>query len=177
MEERVIVYCAQSGSRWHRDVEPPECTTDGHGHRLVQVHVHRDEVTLPNGVTVTAASFDPADPYRRDHPPQYGLYLDERWRPPWPSQVLAWPDFGVPADRGLLEDALRVVLRHASAGEVVEIGCVGGHGRTGTALACLVTLTGTSPASAVDWVRQSYCTRAIETVQQEEFVRGFGSRP
>jgi hypothetical protein len=144
--------------------------------RVIQVHLHRDAVTLPNGVTVTGVSFDPTDPYRRDRVPRYGLYLDERWRPPWPAQILAWPDFGVPSDEALLEDALRVVLERARAGEPVEVGCVGGHGRTGTALACLAILCGVSPASAVDWVRESYCPRAVETVQQQEFVRGFGSR-
>jgi hypothetical protein len=175
VEQRVVVYCAESGSRWLRDVETPRCTADGHGHQLVQVHLHRDEVALPNGVTVTAVSFDPAGPYRRDHMPHYGLYLDERWRPPWPCQVLAWPDFGLPNDTALVEDALRAVLRHASADEAVEIGCLGGHGRTGTALACLVILTGTSSGTATDWVRRNYCPRAIETVEQEEFIRGFGS--
>jgi Protein-tyrosine phosphatase len=177
VEERVIVYCAQRGSHWHRDVETPKCAADEHLHRPVRVHLHRDEVTLPNGVAVTGVSFDPAGPYRRDHMPQYGLYLDERWRPPWPAQVLAWPDFGVPGDKALLQDALRVVLQHASAGEVAEIGCVGGHGRTGTALACLVILTGISPASAVDWVRRNYCPQAIETAAQREFVLGFGAGP
>ena len=53
---------------------------------------------LPDGTPVTAASFDPADPYTRHHVPDVGLYLDGRWAPPWPHRIVDWPDFGVPTD-------------------------------------------------------------------------------
>jgi len=51
-----------------------------------------------------------------------------------------------------------------------EIGCLGGHGRTGTALACLAVLAGHSPADAVAWVRTHYCDHAVETDDQAAFV-------
>ena len=41
----------------------------------------------------------------------------------------------------------------ARRGELVEIGCLGGSGRTGTVLACMAVLAGVPPAEAVDWVR------------------------
>jgi hypothetical protein len=53
--------------------------------------------------------------------------------------------------------ALRSVLDRARAGEQVEVGCLGGHGRTGTAVA---------------WVRASYCQKAVETAAQEAFITG-----
>ena len=52
----------------------------------------------------------------------------------------------------------------------MEVGCLGGHGRTGTALACLAILTGHPAADAVAWVRANYCPEAVETVGQEAFI-------
>lgn len=48
----------------------------------------------------------------------------------------------------------------------------GGHGRTGTALACLARLDGVPAGDAVAWVREHYCRQAVETVDQEAFVLG-----
>jgi protein-tyrosine phosphatase len=65
------------------------------------------------------------------------------------------------------------VLARARSGEAVEIGCLGGHGRTGTALACLAVLAGTPPDDAVAWVRATYCEKAVETDAQEQLVADF----
>ena len=65
------------------------------------------------------------------------------------------------------------LLARARAGDAVEIGCLGGHGRTGTALACLAVLTGTAPDEAVAWVRRRYCDHAVETDAQRAFVERF----
>jgi protein-tyrosine phosphatase len=129
-------------------------------------------VVLPDGTEVTAVSFDARDPYTRDRPPDYRLYLDQVWHPPWAHDHYAWPDFGVPDDEDLVAEALRYVLDRARAGDLVEVGCLGGHGRTGTALACLAVLTGLRPDEAVAWVRSNHCTDAIETAEQEAFVVG-----
>ena len=65
---------------------------------------------------------------------------------------------------------LRRVLGRPRAGERVELGCLGGHGRTGTALAALAILTGLPAAEAVTWTRTTYCPKAIETEAQESFI-------
>jgi protein-tyrosine phosphatase len=52
----------------------------------------------------------------------------------------------------------------------VEVGCKGGNGRTGTALAILAMLTGHPAADAIAWVRASYCPKAVETDDQEAFI-------
>jgi hypothetical protein len=135
-------------------------------------HVHRDVVELADGTRVVAVSFGRADPYERDEPPAFGLYLDRAWSPPWPHAHVEWEDFGVP-DPDELSAALEDVLARARAGDVVEIGCLGGHGRTGTAVACLAVLTGTPSSAAVAWVRATYCEKAVETDEQEAFVAGF----
>jgi protein-tyrosine phosphatase len=66
--------------------------------------------------------------------------------------------------------SLRRVLDRARAGERVELGCLGGHGRTGTALAALAVLTGHPAADAVAWTRTTYCPKAIETPAQESLI-------
>ena len=57
-----------------------------------------------------------------------------------------------------------------AAGERVEIACIGGHGRTGTALACLAILDGVPRASAVAFVRTHYDQKAVETFWQRRYV-------
>jgi protein-tyrosine phosphatase len=109
----------------------------------------------------------------RDAPPDFGLYLDDRWQPPWSHDHVAWPDFGTPDDAVGLEAALTSLLHRAREGQHVEIGCLGGHGRTGTALACLAVIAGTPPDEAVAWVRSIYCDRAIESTNQEKFIANF----
>jgi protein-tyrosine phosphatase len=81
----------------------------------------------------------------------------------------------VPDDAGALRTALLALLDRSRSGNAAEIGCLGGHGRTGTALACLAVLTGTPPDEAVGWVRQQYCDNAVETDAQRTFVEGFAA--
>ncbi len=76
-----------------------------------------------------------------------------------------------PGRSALVVAALESLLHRARAGQHVEIGCYGGHGRTGTALACLAILCGQAPDEAVTWVRATYCERAVETGEQEAFAR------
>jgi protein-tyrosine phosphatase len=136
-------------------------------------HVHRTRVVFEDGTTVTGVSFVADDPYRRDVLPSFGLYLDERWRPPWPHAHVDWPDFNVPTDTDAARRALVQLVERARRGEAVEVGCLGGHGRTGTALACIAVLTGTSASDAVTWVRANYCDRAVETDEQAIFASDF----
>jgi protein-tyrosine phosphatase len=55
----------------------------------------------------------------------------------------------------------------------VEIACAGGHGRTGTALACLVVLDRLPGGQAVAYVRQHYAPQAVETPWQRRYVARF----
>jgi len=137
---------------------------------VVETHRHLTTVVLPDGTQVTAASYDPVAPYARTREPDYGLYLDSRWQPPWAHDHVDWPDFGLPADAEAFLGALKAVLERARSGQDVEVGCLGGHGRTGTAMACLAVLTGHPASDAVAWVRSSYCAKAVETQGQEALV-------
>ena len=145
------------------------------GRPLPEPHVHRTPVRFADGTTVMGVRFLDDDPYVREDVPAFGLYLDQSWAPPWPHEHLDWPDFGVPEDLDVLRRALTDLLDRARNGERVEVGCLGGHGRTGTALACLAVLTGTPANDAVAWVRTNYCDKAVETDAQEQFVATFST--
>ena len=166
---RQVVVCRESQAHWELG-QPAACTDADHGHQQFEVHSHRSPVVLPDGTGLTAVSFDGTDPYARDEPPDYGLYLDQRWQPPWAHDHVDWSDFGVPDDVAGLVTALRSVRDRACAGDRVEVGCLGAHGRTGTALACLAVLGGHPAGEAVAWVRANYCAKAVETAAQEELV-------
>jgi protein-tyrosine phosphatase len=101
------------------------------------------------------------------------MYLDPAWAPSWPHVIIDWPDFGIPSDRVSLVNEINGLLDRARRGEIVEIGCLGGHGRTGTLLAILAVRAGEPASSAVAWVRHQYCHDAVETDQQAAFVESF----
>lgn len=133
--------------------------------------------------TVTDASLLPY--------PDAGYYLDWMWprivgnissagmpcpiEPLWPFVSIDWPD------RGIIDDAsLRLVAEqlagYLKAGKTVEIGCQGGHGRTGTLIAAVMLLhSNQSVKECVDWLRRAYCKEAIETeVQVNQLFRIVG---
>jgi protein-tyrosine phosphatase len=105
--------------------------------------------------------------------PAFGVYLLGRRPPavPWESRWLKWPDFRLPADEADVLPALTEAWQRAVA-ERVEIACAGGHGRTGTALACLAILDGVPGSEAVAFVREHYDPHAVETPGQRAMSPG-----
>lgn len=130
------------------------------------------ELTFPGGTRVRASSIFERD--ESDESRDFGLYLDERWEPTWPADVVAWADFGLPRDPTSAARQIEEAFTRARQGQIVEVGCFGGLGRTGTVLACMAVLAGVDPAEAVTWVRQNYNVHAVETPEQEAWVRWFG---
>jgi hypothetical protein len=128
-------------------------------------------VTFPDGSRVRAASL--ADRCEDDPDRAYGLYLDARWTPSWPADIIAWLDFGLPAEPGVAARQITDAFLRARRGELVEVGCLGGSGRTGTVLACMAVLAGVPAAEAVAWVRAAYRQQAVETAEQEAWVQWF----
>lgn len=138
----------------------------------------RGVVRLPSGRLVRGRAL--RRPLPDGQQPEAGLYLLGRppEATPWPQRWVRWPDFRLPTDPQDARAALAELLERASYARV-EIGCGGGRGRTGTALACLAVLDGVPADSAVAWVREHYDRRAVETPWQKRYVRDFGasSRP
>ena len=91
---------------------------------------------------------------------------------PGPCHVhLPIKDFGVPRDEYAVELAIRDTLRAAIRGQQVYVGCMGGWGRTGLFLALLAKAAGVE--NPVEYVREHYSSRAVETADQENFVSDF----
>jgi hypothetical protein len=80
-------------------------------------------------------------------------------------------DFSVPHDRIMVEKALQALFRKAMVGQEVWIGCMGGFGRTGLVMALAAKAYGVP--NPVVFVRENYNARAVETTEQEEYVRNF----
>ena len=87
-----------------------------------------------------------------------------------PTMFLDWPDMGVLE----IEDLKPVVSYLAAVIDIgVEIGCMGGHGRTGTLMALIMVQLGCKAEEAIKTIRKDYCKRAIETQGQEELIKAF----
>jgi hypothetical protein len=127
-------------------------------------------VRLPSGVLVRGRGL--RAPMPGGHPPTFGAYLLGSEPPEfgWDSRWVPWPDFRLPRSPAYLRTVLEEVLDRARDGRA-EIACFGGHGRTGTALACLAVIDGVPAGEAVRWVRANYHPKAVETPWQKRFVR------
>lgn len=134
-------------------------------------------IELPDGCLVRGRGL--RDPAPGGPPPDRALYLGNRhreYRPEWPHEWLDWPDFWLPSDPAQAAKAIRALHDHARAGELVEVACGGGVGRTGTVIACLAVLAGVEPREAVAWTRKHYQRRAVETPWQRRWVTRFPGR-
>ncbi len=61
-------------------------------------------------------------------------------------------------------------------GKKVHVGCIGGHGRTGTVLAALVAHM-TDEEDPIAYVRQHYCKKGVEAKSQIDFLmKHFGCK-
>jgi protein-tyrosine phosphatase len=109
--------------------------------------------------------------------PEFGLYLQTGQPQPvrWPARWVRWRDFWLPADPDEASDALVELWQRAET-QRVEVACGGGHGRTGTALACIAILDGVAAAEAIEYVRARYDQHAVETPWQRRFVARFRDR-
>jgi hypothetical protein len=96
-------------------------------------------VTLPEGTPIRALAI--SDRVEHDVARDFGLYLNGRWRSTWPSDTIDWRDFGLPTDATRAAAQILDAFVRAKSGEAVEVGCLGGLGRTGTVLACMAVLT------------------------------------
>ncbi|MFC1849807.1 isochorismatase family protein [candidate division CSSED10-310 bacterium] len=105
---------------------------------------------------------------------EYGVSdLSEKYT----KQGLAYKNFpvldqSVPTIRNM-KKLIRWIREKLQKGEKVLVHCVGGLGRSGTIVACLLLEYGYSWQDAVKIVRNSRSKRAIETVAQMNFVESY----
>jgi hypothetical protein len=128
-------------------------------------HHRMDPVPLLDG-TVLYASGHHSKREDDELRPDFGLYLDAVWHPDCMAFYMHWQDFGLPTlplDKFI--EGLELVLDYARDW-AVEVGCIGGHGRTGTALCCMAVITGDTAETAKERIKAMYCDRVMETAEQ-----------
>lgn len=134
---------------------------------------YNQPLTFPSGTTVFASSNHtrPAT----EEGPDFSVYLDSMWRPRGLAMFIDWKDYGLPYQWDTAVLALVTMWKYAKQGLWTEVGCIGGHGRTGTALACLGVLDGMTPEESLAFVRENYCHKAAETGDQVWFISWFAT--
>jgi hypothetical protein len=91
--------------------------------------------------------------------------IDIHWKD---RSVISWP---IAAWKGLLADLTAEAQKQKKPLDVL-VACMGGHGRTGTALAIMAYWSNAIPKThnPVDWIRKNYCLEAVETARQKQYV-------
>ncbi len=77
-------------------------------------------------------------------------------------------DMAAPEDPVAFRKLVEWVRGELVAGRKIHCGCIGGHGRTGTFLAALVSTYGEK--DAIGYVRKNYCKKAVESTSQTKFL-------
>ena len=99
-----------------------------------------------------------------------GMTFTERQFPWTPGHEILFriTDMDAPKDAGLFRKLVFWTRDQLEIGMKVHCGCIGGHGRTGTFLAALVSTFGEK--DAISYVRQNYCHKAVESTTQIKFL-------
>ena len=92
---------------------------------------------------------------------------------PWNGtrQFVYFPiqDMSVPKDPVEFRKMIDWLADQLVMGKSVHVGCLGGHGRTGLVLAALTRVLG-GEEDAITYVRDHYCKKAVETVEQVNWL-------
>ena len=78
-------------------------------------------------------------------------------------------DMTAPEDPVAFKKLIEWVSVQLAAQKKVHMGCIGGHGRTGTALAALVKEM-MGEEDAITYVRENYCKKVVESEAQIKFL-------
>lgn len=94
---------------------------------------------------------------------------------------IEWPDMRTPRVPPAFWTSLVEDIRAKDQIRTVQAQCMGGHGRTGTALAIFLGLLRPSAYDTVDAVvkdlRMLYCEKAVETADQFEYIARATGKP
>lgn len=106
-------------------------------------------------------------------PPELTQYIETEAPDGCQEWILDWDDY---SDIGMKPEFWKALAEYLEKqGGKTLVFCMGGHGRTGTAMTCLLIATYDYTASeAVDFLRKKYCHKAVESKSQIEYVRKVG---
>jgi len=137
------------------------------------------KVLTINLTGVSVQGYNPSDPIKKIPERLNWIKLNPPLIPTADELLLDMPDRGILLLKAsfwpdLLKECYATNYRR------IEVCCVGGHGRTGTVLACLLLASGNfikgfDGKAAVKSIRDFYCPEAIESETQENYI-GFVGR-
>jgi hypothetical protein len=116
------------------------------------------------------------------------VYIGFDWGMKYSKQSYPWnagrteflfqiDDMAAPRDPVEFKKLVDWTVEQLRAGKKVHCGCIGGHGRTGTFLAALVSVM-SDEKDSITYVRKNYCSKAVETSGQIRFLeKEFGILP
>jgi hypothetical protein len=93
---------------------------------------------------------------------------------PWEKQVRTEVYYGIrdmnaPENVPRFKKLVTWVCTQLQQGKKVHVGCIGGHGRTGTVISAIVAEM-TGEKDAIQYVRKHYCKKAVESKAQVAFL-------
>ncbi|MCW4464692.1 protein-tyrosine phosphatase family protein [Glutamicibacter sp. MNS18] len=132
-------------------------------------------IELPDGRTVRGSSRRAARNLMGDADLVVYLQVRAPRKTATDFEWIRWPDFRLPRSTTEVVSRLREAHRRAATERVLVV-CSGGTGRTGTALALIAVLGGVEAANAVEWIRENYRPRAVETRRQREWITDIGTQ-
>lgn len=97
------------------------------------------------------------------------------WNPPETGPVeIVFPvyDMEPPSNPAEFKKMVYWLGEQVIAGKKLHVGCLGGHGRTGTLLAALVKVL-SGEEDAITYVRENYCQKAVESDSQVKFLNKY----
>jgi hypothetical protein len=94
------------------------------------------------------------------------------WEPGYREvQLIDFPitDMAAPKSAKDFKGLIDYLCNQLQAGKKIHVGCIGGHGRTGTVLAAVVQQM-MGEKDAINYVRKHYCHKAVESQSQINFL-------
>jgi hypothetical protein len=93
---------------------------------------------------------------------------------PWEKQTrhevqYAIDDMHAPENVTRFKKMVTWVCNQLHDGKTVHVGCIGGHGRTGTVLSAIIA-EALGEKDAIQYVRKHYCKKAVESKAQVQFL-------
>jgi hypothetical protein len=93
---------------------------------------------------------------------------------PWDEQKVVEVQYSItdmhaPSNVARFKKMVTWLCNQLQEGKTVHVGCIGGHGRTGTVISAIVAEM-TGKKDAIQWVRKHYCKKAVEAKSQIEFL-------
>jgi len=169
------------------EVKVVKITSGGNGQKPKRTCAHNQDVVTVGNFELWLSELPSRSWIRKN--PALGVYMAESWLnyagnvmtngialetgAPYNIIYINWVDRGV-VHYSCLIPVVNKIIEYLEEGVHVELGCWGGHGRTGTVAACVLgAVEKLDGVTAIKELRKRYCNHAVEGAGQEALVKAF----